>query len=92
MRLTYAVLAFCALLIPTTFASSLTPATPVSGVISHRVSGCDYFIVQTTSGYDVLEWFSGHDPDRGDVVRGNYETYGFHDVYDETADEAPLAP
>jgi hypothetical protein len=65
-------------------------AKAVRGVVSHRISSCDYFIVATKSGYDVLEWYGGHDPDKDDVLIGNYETYGFHDVYDETADESVL--
>jgi hypothetical protein len=59
----------------------------VSGVITYRVSGCDYFLVQTQKGYDLLEWYGGHDPDKGDVLVGRYEEYGFHDVLDDTADE-----
>jgi len=57
------------------------------GEITRRVSGCDYFVVETRSGYDVLEWYGGHDPDKGDTLTGNYNGYGFHDVVDETADE-----
>jgi hypothetical protein len=60
----------------------------VRGVISHRISGCDYFIVATKSGYDLLEWYGGHDPAKDDILIGSYEAYGFHDVYDETADES----
>jgi hypothetical protein len=51
------------------------------------MSGCDYFIVATPSGYDLLEWYGGHHPDRGDVLVGEYESYGMHDIYDDTADE-----
>jgi hypothetical protein len=56
------------------------------GVVSHRISGCDYFVVATKTDYDVLEWFGGHDPDKGDYLIGGFESYGFHDIYDETAD------
>lgn len=55
-------------------------------IVSHRVSGCDYFLVATRSNYDLLEWYGGHDPDKGDVLVGGFESYGFHDIYDETAD------
>jgi len=57
------------------------------GIVSYRISGCDYFVVTTKSAYDVLEWFGGHDPDKGDILIGEFESYGFHDIYDETADE-----
>jgi hypothetical protein len=64
----------------------LSAAKAARGVVSHRISGCDYFIVATKTGYDVLEWFGGHDPDKGDILIGGFESYGFHDIYDETAD------
>ena len=44
-------------------------------------------MVATKSGYDLLEWYGGHDPDKDDIIIGKYESYGFHDVYDETADD-----
>ncbi len=68
-------------------AGSALPMTSVRGTVSHRISGCDYFLVLTPTGYDVLEWYGDHDPDKGDVLIDNYETYGFHDILDETADE-----
>jgi hypothetical protein len=64
-----------------------SPVSSVAGTVSHRISGCDYFLVQTRSGYDLLEWNGGHDPDRGDVLIGRYEEYGSHDILDDTADE-----
>jgi hypothetical protein len=58
------------------------------GEITHRISGCDYFLVETKSDYDLLEWYGGYDPDKGDILIGNYESYGFHDIYDDTRDRA----
>ena len=66
---------------------SLGAGAAVGGSVSHRISGCDYFLVQTRNGYDLLEWFDGHDPDKGDSIVGKYEEYGFHDVLDDTAGE-----
>jgi len=65
-----------------------TVLASVRGTVSHRISGCDYFLVKTSGGYDLLEWYSGQDPDKGDLIVGNYESYGFHDVLNETADES----
>jgi hypothetical protein len=62
-------------------------AFAAKGTVTHKIGGCDYFIVATPGGYDLLEWYGGHDPDRGDVLIGGYETYGMHDIYDDTADE-----
>jgi hypothetical protein len=66
---------------------SVTRASAAKGTVSHKMSGCDYFTVETPGGYDLLEWYGGHDPDRGDVLVGQYESYGMHDIYDDTADE-----
>ncbi|MGA7422599.1 MAG: hypothetical protein WBW77_07945 [Candidatus Sulfotelmatobacter sp.] len=57
------------------------------GVVAKRISGCDYFMVNATGGYAVLEWYGGHDPDSGDVLIGKFETYGMHEIVDDTADE-----
>jgi len=76
----------CFLVTPIYPAASDPAANAARGVVSHRISGCDYFVVATKSAYDVLEWFGGHDPDRGDYLIGGFESYGFHDIYDETAD------
>lgn len=65
----------------------MRPPTSVSGIVTHRISSCDYFVVATRTGYDVLEWYGGHDPDKGDVLIGNYEAYGMHEIIDDTADE-----
>lgn len=37
----------------------------IKGVVARRISGCDYFMVDATGGYAVLEWYGGHDPDSG---------------------------
>jgi len=59
-----------------------------SGVLVKRISGCDYFMVNATGGYAILEWYGGYDPDKDDKLIGNFETYGMHDILDDTADES----
>jgi hypothetical protein len=44
-------------------------------------------MVETNKGFTILEWFGGHDPDKGDVIVGAYESYGMKTVYDVTADQ-----
>jgi hypothetical protein len=56
------------------------------GVVVLKKSGCDYFLVETTMGYALLEWYGGNDPDRGDKIVGDFESYGFKDVYNLKAD------
>ena len=72
------ILAFCS--IPAYAASQ--------GVVTKRISGCDYFMVNAAGGYAILEWYGGHDPDSGDVLIGKFETYGMHEIVDDTADES----
>jgi hypothetical protein len=59
------------------------PALADRGIVSHKQSGCDYFVVETNSGYDVFEWYGGYDPDKGDVLVGKFNSYGMRDIYDE---------
>ena len=63
------------------------PAFAAKGAVVYRVGGCDYFVVSTAAGYDVLEWYGGFDPEKGDVLVGSFEEYGFHDIYDMTSEE-----
>jgi hypothetical protein len=48
------------------------PALAERVEVVKRISGCDYFIAEGRLGYDVLEWYGGHDPDVGDVLIGNF--------------------
>ena len=69
--------------------SSTTAVVPqvnpsVRGTVSERYRGCANFVVETRRGYDVLEWRQGYEPDEDDVIVGKSESYGFHDVLDET--------
>ena len=34
-----------------------------TGTVVKRISGCDYYMVYAPSGYAVLEWYGGWDPD-----------------------------
>jgi hypothetical protein len=64
------------------------PTLAAKGAVVYRISGCDYFVVQTTKGYDVLEWYGGWDASKGDDLVGSFEQYGMRDVVDTTADES----
>ena len=52
------------------------------------VRGCDYYVVDAPSGFAVLEWFGGNQPQKGDVMAGDFETYGFQDLYNLTRNGA----
>ena len=70
------------------WAVALYAAVASQGTVTKRISGCDYFMVNATRGYAVLEWYGGHDPDTGDSLIGKFEEYGMHEIVDETADDS----
>ncbi len=61
-------------------------AIAAKGYVSHRISGCDYFLVETAQGYAILEWYGGNDPDKDDLIVGDFERYGLKTVYNATDD------
>ncbi len=64
---------------------STTNLTSKSAVVVYEKYSCDYFIVKDSGGdYDLLEWYSGYDPSSGDILKGNFHTYGFHDFYNSS--------
>jgi hypothetical protein len=63
------------------------PAYGERATVMHKLSGCDYFMVQSSTGYGILEWYGGHDPDKDDILVGKFGSYGMTDAHDETADE-----
>ena len=56
------------------------------GVVILNKSGCDFFVAETSGGYALLEWYGGNDPYEGDTIVGDYEAYGFKDIYNTTRD------
>jgi len=79
------ILATALLTLPST--PTVEAASPVKATITRRIDGCDYFMVEMKTGYGVLEWYGGHDPDKDDVLYGDMRSYGMKNIYDETADE-----
>lgn len=66
-------------------ASWTVSAFAAKGVVVYNRS-CDYYIVETNMGYALLEWYGGNDPSEGDVMVGDYESYGMKEIYNVTAD------
>lgn len=56
------------------------------GVVVYNKSKCDYYIVETALGFSLLEWYGGNDPDEGDVIVGDFESYGFKDIFNVSKD------
>jgi hypothetical protein len=56
------------------------------GEVVYCKSGCDYFIVETDAGFDLLERYGGNEPSDGDVLVGDFESYGTKDIYNLSVD------
>ncbi|QIK80891.1 hypothetical protein G7069_04310 [Lysobacter sp. HDW10] len=74
------------LLFATALLLAPTLAFAAKGVVVYYESGCSYFIVETNLGYALLEWYGGHDPSKGEIIAGDFESFGFKNVYNLTAD------
>lgn len=58
-----------------------------TGIVVYNKSGCrSRFVVETNMGYAILEWYGGNDPLEGSQLVGDYESYGFKDIFNTTAD------
>lgn len=64
-----------------------TSTYAAKGVVVLKLSCCDWFLVDAPGGYALLEWYGGNEPERGDVIAGDFESYGFKDLYNLTSDD-----
>jgi hypothetical protein len=46
---------------------------------------CNLFVVQTSRGYTVLESFGVNKPYEGDIVYGNFSSYGDRNILDDSS-------
>lgn len=51
-----------------------------------RKSSCDYFILENNYGYIIAEWMGGNDPNEGDRITGNFNSFGTKDFYNQSRD------
>jgi|TARA_B100000315_G_C14130314_1_gene386590 hypothetical protein len=62
------------------------PAASAEGIVVLNDSGCrSRYVVETSSGYAILEWFGGNDPSEGSRIVGDFESYGMPNIYNKTA-------
>ena len=57
-----------------------------AGVVIWKNFNCGFFVVQTKSGYGLLEWISGSFPNASDVIEGEIRSEGEHRMHNTTAD------
>lgn len=66
--------------------SSTVFAEAEKAYIAYYDSTKNIIIVETSWGYSVMDLYSYAWISRGDVVIGNFNQYGYTDIYDATAD------
>jgi hypothetical protein len=60
-------------------------ASVSKGIVIYNQAGCrGRYIVETSLGYAILEWFGGNDPSEGDVLIGEIHSFGFKNLYNIT--------
>ena len=53
------------------------------GQVVYSSSSCPYFLIETMNGYEVIRSISDR-PYEGDVLYGDFSSYGAKDIYDRT--------
>ena len=54
------------------------------GEVVHSDPYCDYYVVETYSGYTILRSFSNFKPYEGSIVYGDFSRYGLRDFYNRS--------
>ena len=58
--------------------------TQERGEVVYSDDYCQYYVVQTNYGYQVLYSYGGYKPYEGSVVYGNFSTYGTREFYNRS--------
>lgn len=70
------------------FASLLSAfAGNEKGVVCLKIRGCDYIVVCLQSGYYTITEDSWDKCEEGDVLVGDFKSYGYKEVYNLTKDK-----
>ena len=65
---------------------SATSAWSAEGVVVLNKSDCSSrYVVETTMGYAILEWYGGNDPLEGSRMVGDFESYGMKTIYNASS-------
>jgi len=52
------------------------------GEVVYSSSTCDFYVVDTYNGYEVIRSWDGYRPFEGTILYGNFSNYGTRDFYD----------
>lgn len=59
--------------------------TKEQGEVVYSDSYCNYFVVETYYGYNIIRSYGGYKPYEGSIVYGNFSTRGTRDMYNYTS-------
>ena len=45
-----------------------------------------HHLISSSQGYAIIEWYGGNSPSRGDVIVGDFQSYGMKDVFNLSQD------
>lgn len=62
------------------------PLFAAKGTVKYTSGSCSWYLVETSSGFALLEWFGGNTPSKGDVIVGDYESFDMKTLYNLTRD------
>ncbi|MCS4503672.1 hypothetical protein NYO91_06210 [Arhodomonas aquaeolei] len=63
---------------------SVSASAEVGVVVAEDTPGCDYFVIETSGGYTLAEWYGGVVSIwEGEKVFGDFHSYGFKDIHIE---------
>lgn len=79
MRVIKYLMAVASIVFATTAAIPAAAST-VKSLIVYKACRSQY-VAENSMGYVLLEWYGGSDPEPGDVIIGELNSYGFKNVY-----------
>lgn len=54
-------------------------------VVVYNDFSCDFYIVETSRGYTVIQNYSGLVPFNGDVLYGDFSSWGYRSIYNRSS-------
>ena len=55
-----------------------------SAIVVYKMSSCDYFILESNSGFIIAQWMGSNEPSQGDQVAGDFNNFGTDTFYNVT--------
>lgn len=56
------------------------------GYVVEKKSLCTYYLLESKSSFAIFQWYGGSDIENGDILVGDFDTYGVVELYNSTKD------